>query len=86
MATKLTAEQQMQELRDTLRHHEHLYYVEDSPELTDAQYDALMNKLKKLEADASGAGDAGLPFAARGWQAEGGFHEDAAFAADAFAG
>jgi DNA ligase (NAD+) len=51
MATKLTAEQQMQELRDTLRHHEHLYYVEDSPELTDAQYDALMNKLKKLEAD-----------------------------------
>jgi DNA ligase (NAD+) len=51
MATKLTAEQQMQELRDTLRHHEQLYYVEDSPELTDAQYDALMNKLKKLEAD-----------------------------------
>ena len=51
MATKLTAEQQMQELRDTLRHHEHLYYVEDSPELTDAQYDALMNKLKKLEAE-----------------------------------
>jgi DNA ligase (NAD+) len=51
MATKLTAEQQMQELRDTLRHHEHLYFIEDSPELTDAQYDALMNKLKKLEAE-----------------------------------
>jgi len=51
MATKLTPEQQLQELRDTLRHHEHLYYVEDSPELTDAQYDALMNKLKKLEAE-----------------------------------
>src|SRR6202042_2857126 len=30
---------------------EHLYYVEDSPELTDAQYDALMNRLKKLEAE-----------------------------------
>jgi DNA ligase (NAD+) len=51
MARKLTVEQELQELRDTLRHHEHLYYVEDAPELTDAQYDALMNKLKKMEAE-----------------------------------
>src|SRR5271156_4884069 len=51
MTRKLTAEQELQELRDTLRHHEYLYYVEDSPELTDAQYDALMNKLKKMEAE-----------------------------------
>ena len=51
MTRKLTLEQELQELRDTLRHHEHLYYVEDAPELTDAQYDALMNKLKKLEAE-----------------------------------
>src|SRR5882757_11516289 len=51
MTRKLTPEQELQELRDTLRHHEHLYYVEDSPEITDAQYDALMNKLKKLEAE-----------------------------------
>jgi DNA ligase (NAD+) len=49
MTRKLTAEQELQELRDTLRHHEYLYYVEDSPELTDAQYDALMNRLKKME-------------------------------------
>src|ERR1700727_2125927 len=49
MATALTPDQEIQELRDQLRHHEHLYYVEDSPELTDAQYDALMNRLKKLE-------------------------------------
>ncbi len=48
MTRKLTPEQELQELRDTLRHHEHLYHVEDSPEITDAQYDALMNKLKKL--------------------------------------
>jgi DNA ligase (NAD+) len=51
MARKLTVEQELQELRDELRHHEYLYYVEDSPELTDAQYDALMNKLKKMEAE-----------------------------------
>jgi DNA ligase (NAD+) len=44
-------EQELQELRDIVRHHEYLYYVEDAPELTDAQYDALMNKLKKMEAE-----------------------------------
>jgi DNA ligase (NAD+) len=51
MTRKLTLEQELQELRDELRHHEYLYYVEDAPELTDAQYDALMNKLKKMEAE-----------------------------------
>jgi DNA ligase (NAD+) len=38
------------ELSAELRRHEHLYYVLDSPEITDAQYDALMNELKQLEA------------------------------------
>ncbi len=51
MARSLSPDQQIQQLRDQLRHHEHLYHVEDSPELTDAQYDALMNGLKKLEAE-----------------------------------
>src|ERR1700679_4019239 len=49
MAPALTPDQQLQELRDELRHHEHLYNVLDAPELTDAQYDALMNRLKKIE-------------------------------------
>ena len=47
----MTAEQTIAALRDELRHHEHLYYVIDAPVLTDAQYDALMNRLKALEAD-----------------------------------
>ena len=51
MTAALTPDQQIQALRDELRHHEHLYYVLDAPELTDAQYDALMNRLKKLEAE-----------------------------------
>ena len=51
MARKLTVEQELQELRDALRHNEHLYFVEDAPELTDTEYDALMNKLKKMEAE-----------------------------------
>ncbi|HEY6490527.1 MAG TPA: NAD-dependent DNA ligase LigA [Terracidiphilus sp.] len=41
----------IEELRMDLRRHEHLYYVMDAPEISDAQYDALMNELKKLEAE-----------------------------------
>ena len=36
-------------LRDKLRHHEHLYYVLDAPEVSDAQYDAWMRELRALE-------------------------------------
>ncbi len=49
--TKLTPDQQIEALREELRHHEHLYYVLDAPEWTDAQYDARMNELKRLEAE-----------------------------------
>ena len=42
---------QIESLREELRHHEHLYYVDDAPEITDAEYDALMNQLKALEAE-----------------------------------
>ncbi len=42
---------EIDQLRDELRHHEYLYYGLDAPVLTDAQYDALMNKLKALEAE-----------------------------------
>ena len=54
MSTKQTAEQpakQIEALREEIRHHEHLYYVLDAPQITDSQYDALMNRLKKLEAE-----------------------------------
>lgn len=51
MAIAHTAEEQIEKLREEIRHHEYLYYVLDAPEITDAQYDALMNQLKKLEAD-----------------------------------
>jgi DNA ligase (NAD+) len=40
----------IEKLRRQLRHHEHLYYVLDAPEISDAAYDALMNELKRLEA------------------------------------
>jgi DNA ligase (NAD+) len=41
----------VEELRAELRRHEHLYHVLDAPEISDAAYDALMNELKKLEAE-----------------------------------
>jgi len=40
---------QAEELRETLRHHERLYYVLDDPQITDAEYDALMRQLSDLE-------------------------------------
>jgi DNA ligase (NAD+) len=41
--------QKIEALREKLRRHEHLYYVLDSPEITDAEYDAMMRELKALE-------------------------------------
>ncbi len=38
-----------EELRRQLEHHEYLYYVLDQPEVTDAEFDALMRELRNLE-------------------------------------
>ena len=39
-----------EKLRQEIRHNEYLYYVLDAPELTDAEYDSLMARLRELEA------------------------------------
>src|SRR6202142_2422895 len=44
-------QKKIESLREKIRHHEYLYYVQDNPELTDADFDKLMNELKRLEAD-----------------------------------
>ena len=44
-------ERQVEELRDQIRHHEYLYYVLDAPEISDPEFDLLMNRLKKLEGE-----------------------------------
>ena len=51
MASRLSPQPQIEALREEIRHHEHLYYALDAPEITDAEYDALMNRLKALEAE-----------------------------------
>src|SRR6266699_537956 len=47
MKAKLVDE--VEDLRSMLRRHEHWYYVLDQPEISDAEYDALMNRLRDLE-------------------------------------
>ena len=37
-------------LRKEIRHNEYLYYVKDAPEITDAEYDRMMVRLRELEA------------------------------------
>jgi DNA ligase (NAD+) len=44
-----SAARKIEKLREEIRHHEHLYHVLDAPEISDAEYDALMNELKRLE-------------------------------------
>src|ERR1700740_406774 len=42
---------EIESLRDKIRHHEYAYYVMDDPEISDAAFDRLMNRLKELEAE-----------------------------------
>ena len=51
---KEKAAQRVEKLRAELRRHEHLYYVMDAPEISDAEYDVLMNELKRLEKEHPG--------------------------------
>lgn len=40
---------EIEELRETIRRHNYLYYVLDKPKISDAEYDALFRKLQELE-------------------------------------
>src|ERR1700674_1578254 len=49
-AAPAAVKKEIEELREKLRYHEYRYYVLDDPEISDAAYDRLMNRLKELEA------------------------------------
>ena len=44
------ARQRVEDLRAQIRYHDYRYYVLDSPEIGDAEYDELMRELRELEA------------------------------------
>src|SRR5580658_7969995 len=49
-AAPASVKKEIEALREKLRHHEYRYYVLDDPEISDAAYDKLMERLKGLEA------------------------------------
>jgi len=49
VAKPKTKAAEIEKLRDEIRRHDELYYVANSPEIADREYDALMEKLQKLE-------------------------------------
>ncbi len=52
MSSKLAQlKAEAEQLRATIDHHNYRYYVLDSPEVTDAEYDRLMRRLEALERD-----------------------------------
>ncbi len=45
-----SAANRMAELREQVRHHDYLYYIEAAPEISDREYDRLFRELRDLEA------------------------------------
>ncbi|HXW56657.1 MAG TPA: NAD-dependent DNA ligase LigA [Candidatus Cybelea sp.] len=51
MPKKNGAVADIERLREEIRRHEYLYYVLDDPEISDAAFDRVMNRLKQLESE-----------------------------------
>jgi DNA ligase (NAD+) len=49
--SRQTSEREIENLRAEIRHHEELYYVQDNPEISDSEYDALLARLQQLETE-----------------------------------
>ena len=48
-AASAAIKKEVEQLQEKLQYHEYRYYVLDDPEISDAAYDRLMNRLKELE-------------------------------------
>ena len=49
-------QKKIEQLRKDIQRHDHLYYVMDAPEITDREYDHLMEQLKELKMSISREG------------------------------
>lgn len=47
--TELEAKQRIERLTEELNHHNHLYYVENQPEISDFDFDQMLKELEQLE-------------------------------------
>ncbi|HJR77423.1 MAG TPA: NAD-dependent DNA ligase LigA [Nitrospiraceae bacterium] len=47
--SRAEASRRLDELRESIRRHDHLYYVKDRPEISDSEYDRLFKELIELE-------------------------------------
>src|SRR5215813_10638697 len=48
-ATSKDVQKKIESLSEKIRHHEHRYYVLDDPEISDFEFDKLMQRLQELE-------------------------------------
>jgi DNA ligase (NAD+) len=51
LAKAAAVAREIEKLRAEIRRHEELYYVQDSPEISDVEYDRLIERLQKLESE-----------------------------------
>ena len=65
--------ERIEELRGLIRHHEERYYVLSDPKIADAEFDALMKELERLEAEHPGFITDDSPTRRVGGRAEAGF-------------
>ena len=47
--SKKSAKKEIEELRDAIEHHNYLYYIKNSPKISDSKYDELFHRLEELE-------------------------------------
>ena len=64
--TREQAENKIAELRNEIRRHDHLYYVQGRAEISDQEYDLIYRELRGPGGPVPGAGHAGQPDPARG--------------------
>ena len=49
--TQANLEKKAESLRNKIRHHEYMYYVENNPEISDYEFDQFIKELEKLESE-----------------------------------
>ena len=54
MMGRVLCKQRSRKLRALIRYYEHKYYIENEPEISDSDFDALMKQLEALEASDPG--------------------------------